>query len=366
MSSKVLFITEHFPSTDKCGIRGGAEARSYYLAKELVRKGNDVSVICSREVDSKYDYVGGIKVHRVGKKRPYDHTEAFLARFFFIFLAYFAAMKIENVDVVDGTNFISYVPAYFIARTIGAKAVATYHDTWVGRYKTLFKFPMSFFGWTLERFVLSLRWDLIIAVSNYTKNNLKRFGHKVKVVHNGVDVELCKSITPKKHKELTLLYVGRLVDYKNVHKLIGAMCNIKGKLFIIGSGPEEKDLKMMASFKNELWEGDIEFKGFLPSHKDVLQEMANAHYVVLLSSIEGFGMVIVESACVGTPYICSNIPPLKEASKNGKAGFIIKDASQIKKVLKKPLPPKSEFNEIRESYNWKNITKKYEKAIGVA
>jgi len=41
---KIIMITEYFPQSEDCEIRGGVEARCFYVARELARK-HEVTVI---------------------------------------------------------------------------------------------------------------------------------------------------------------------------------------------------------------------------------------------------------------------------------------------------------------------------------
>ena len=38
--------------------------------------------------------------------------------------------------------------------------------------------------------------------------------------------------------------------------------------------------------------------------------------------VEGFGLVVIEAMACSTPYVCSNIPPLKEVTDNGTGGLL--------------------------------------------
>ena len=59
---KILIVIEYFPKSDNCEVRGGVEARCFYIAKELSKK-NDVIILTSWEQGTKKeDYFSGIKV----------------------------------------------------------------------------------------------------------------------------------------------------------------------------------------------------------------------------------------------------------------------------------------------------------------
>ena len=100
------------------------------------------------------------------------------------------------------------------------------------------------------------------------------------------------------HQPLRYLYVGRLVDVKNIALLVEEF-NTNGKpLTIVGSGPLEKDLKHKA--KNNIY-----FTGFIDNEK--LGEIYQAHDVFVLPSYyEPWGLVVEEAVYWGLPVIVSD------------------------------------------------------------
>lgn len=100
------------------------------------------------------------------------------------------------------------------------------------------------------------------------------------------------------HQPLRYLYVGRLVDVKNIALLVEEF-NINGKpLTIVGSGPLEKELKQKAK-------SNISFTGFIDNEK--LGEVYQAHDVFVLPSYsETWGLVVEEAVYWGLPVIVSD------------------------------------------------------------
>lgn len=102
----------------------------------------------------------------------------------------------------------------------------------------------------------------------------------------------------EKHTPLRYLYVGRLVDVKNIPLLIDEF-NRNGKpLTIVGKGPLEMQLKLMAR-------PNITFAGFIENEK--LGEIYQAHNVFILPSYyEPWGLVVEEALYWGLPVIVSD------------------------------------------------------------
>ena len=360
---KILFITEFFPFSEKGEMRGGVEARAYYLAKNLVKLGHEVYVITSWEKGlKKEDYFSGIRVYRVGKVN-YSQSGSVLQRFKFMRGAYKKAVSLGiGFDIVDGYNFTSYLPAYYAAKKMNAKSVATYHEVWAGQW--LKKFGLyGLSGEIGERIVLAKKWDLFIAVSENTKKDLIKAGIKkpIKVVYNGIDLN---EFNFNVKKDNSIICVARLVKNKRIDLLINAFKIIKKdypeiKLKIIGVGPEEKNLKELAGNDK-----NIKFFGFVKNKKDVLKEIKKSRLFVLPSEQEGFGIATIEAVACNVPYIASDINVIKEVTENGKGGLLFKNgnyadlAEKIKSVLHGKY--NKQGKELLKKYNWKDLAKKLE------
>lgn len=107
------------------------------------------------------------------------------------------------------------------------------------------------------------------------------------------DIETVNNVIPKR-----FLYVGRLIECKNLRFLI-EMFNKNGKpLTVVGKGPLENELKSKAN-------NNIEFIGFVDNDK--LPEVYKAHDIFILPSRrEPWGLVVEEAIYWGLPVITSN------------------------------------------------------------
>lgn len=323
----ILLVTEYFPRSAACEVRGGVEARAFYLARELARR-HSVRVICTREPgDPPQEDVAGVGVHRCGPPRPYGQAGLLDARAAFIH----AAVKLGRqwpADIVDGFNFLAYVAAYHISRSRQIPRVATYHDVWLGEWIRHLGLVSGLAGEVVERYVLSKRWDRFIANSETTRQELlaaRVRAPAIEVVYNGIALEEFADLNVPKFAEPTVCYVGRLVRYKRVDDLLHAVPKVREtlpalKVKIVGSGPEESRLQMLAK---DLGLGrHVEFLGFVPKHRFALETMARSHVVCLPSAVEGFGMVVVEAMACGTPVVASALPPIREITREGQGALL--------------------------------------------
>ena len=372
---KILIVIEYFPKSDNCEVRGGVEARCFYIAKELSKK-NDVIILTSWEQGTKKeDYFSGIKVIRCGKQRKYSQSGSILARISFTISSYLVGRSIKT-DIVEGYNFLSYLSAYYIAKKNNAKSIATYHDVWLGSWIKNVGFITGIFGELYERLNLSRKWDCFIANSYFTKENLVKVRinkDRINVVYNGVDLENYNKIKAIKESNTTICCIARLVSYKKVDDLINALSIIKKKIpnikcNIIGIGPEEDNLKNLS--KRLDLDKNVDFLGTLEDHKEVIKKIKESHLFCLPSIVEGFGMVVVEAMAANVPYICSDIKPIKEITNNGKGGLLFSAgnyndlADKILELLdnkKLYIVKKKEAILFVKQYDWKLIVKKLQK-----
>ncbi|MFO7967354.1 MAG: glycosyltransferase family 4 protein [Archaeoglobaceae archaeon] len=363
-------ISEYFPQSEKIEIRGGAEARTFHIGKHLA-KNHQITIITSREpVTEREDEVLGMKVFRVGKTRSYSQSGSLLQRASFIRQA-IKVGKRQNLDVVEGTNFLSYPPAWKIGEHLDIPRVITYHDVWVSRWIKNIGIA-GVFGEVLERYALSKKWNLIFANSNYTKSNLEKVGVKssIVVVPNGVDLERYRSIWVEKFENPTICTISRLVKYKRLEDLIRAVGLIREdmpdvNLKIIGSGPEEDNLRELV--KELGLEENVEFLGFVEGHDDVIRVLKASHVFALPSVVEGFGMVVIEALAAGIPYVASNISPVYEVTNGGVGGLLFEPmnhedlAEKLKVVLRSSENLLDGLDGFIEEYDWGRIASEVER-----
>ncbi len=120
------------------------------------------------------------------------------------------------------------------------------------------------------------------------------------------------------------LYFGRLSREKGIRTLIEAFSDaqVEEKLYIVGSGPEEEQLRMLVI--DLKMEDRILFLGFKRGSelKDIV---ANALCVCLPSEwYENGPYSILEAQALGRPAIVSDYGGLPELVENGRTGYIIK------------------------------------------
>lgn len=176
----------------------------------------------------------------------------------------------------------------------------------------------------------------ILAASEYERSLLcQQFGFKldeIMVIPRGVDFSEFEGLKREKHKFKSILFVGRLRNYKGVIYLVEALAKLPDNMIldIVGKGPLRSSLESRA--KTLKVYDRIRFHTFL-EREELLQLYANADVFVLPSKYEAYSKVIAEALTAGTPCIVTNATALKDWIDN-KSCFGIDFPINIDKLAK--------------------------------
>ncbi|MBU4534480.1 MAG: glycosyltransferase family 4 protein [Euryarchaeota archaeon] len=357
---KICFVTEYFPKTESLEVKGGAEATAFNEALQL-SKNHELIVLTSLAdgMSSEYE-IKGIKVKGCGRKRSYVQSGSFKNRLSFMYAAYQEGIRMK-VDLVVGYNFITHPVAWKIGKKLNIPSVARYHDVWIGEWVKNVGIA-GITGEILERYTLSRKFGLIVAVSLFTRKKLesRSKSQKIAVVPNIVEFPPFKA---EKYPVPTISCVSRLVEYKRVEDLIYALNILNAdypslRCNIVGTGPQESHLRKLVE-KLDL-QKKVKFCGFVKNHTDVLRIIKSSHIFCLPSKVEGFGLVIVEAMGCGVPFVASNIEPVMEASaQKGGLFFNVQDPQDLADKIKFLLENEDTYNHLKEEGQ-----KQYEKYKG--
>lgn len=172
----------------------------------------------------------------------------------------------------------------------------------------------------------SSRVDHYIANSqNVAKAVKKYYNREAKVIYPFADLSFFKPATihnwSLKSQDYFLI-VSRLVKWKQIDKAIKA-CNAKNvNLIIVGSGPQEKDLKKIAG-------KTIKFYGKVD--REILRNLYQNSKGLIVTQEEDFGISIVEAQACGIPVIAYSTGGQKEIIKDGETGLFF--TSQQKEAI---------------------------------
>ena len=129
-------------------------------------------------------------------------------------------------------------------------------------------------------------------------------------------------------KSSDIICVSRLHSGKNIDQLLYIFSNIKNKknkLYIIGSGEEEANLKLLT--KQLSLSDRVIFTGFIDKNEQI-NYYRNSALFAMTSVTEGLPMTLLESMQCGIPCIAFETDSgVKDIIKNGYNGYVVKNRS---------------------------------------
>lgn len=177
----------------------------------------------------------------------------------------------------------------------------------------------------LKRALLKLFWlswpvrrcRLITAVSEATRTDIIQLTHcpphKVRVVPTLIAGHFKRAPRPFGQDRPVVLHIG-LAPNKNFHRHVAALAGLPVKLRVIGK-PEPSHLALVN--QHQL---DCQFDYNL-SEAEMQDAYANCDLLLFASTLEGFGMPILEAQSVGRPVVTSHCSSMPEVA--GGAAFLV-------------------------------------------
>jgi glycosyltransferase involved in cell wall biosynthesis len=204
----------------------------------------------------------------------------------------------------------------------------TFHGPWALESRQEGEKPWSVASkWWVEQQVYR-RCDRFIVLSNAFGTILHEHYQvpwdKIHVIPGGVDTKrFCANLSREQARQnldwpldsFTLFTSRRLVKRVGLDVLLNAFTKVKSaypevRLFIAGKGPQQDSLKQQVSALD--LENHVEFLGYLPDELLPVAYQAADLTVMPSQSLEGFGLVLLESLACGTPVLCTPIGGMPE------------------------------------------------------
>jgi len=295
-------------------IKGGAEIRIYEIGKRLAQKGNDVHLFGVKWWDGA-DVIrnDGMTLHGVCRPMElYVNGRRSFYEAIIYSIALLPNLAKEDFDIIDVSVFpyFSCIAVKMVSTCRRISVVMTWHEVW-GDYWYEYLGKIGFIGKLVERMVSRIS-ENAIAVSDLTKKGLVMLGANdtdIHLVTNGIDLKRIAQIKPSDYN-CDIIFIGRFIKEKNLDILIEAVDLIRRKMpdvkcNIIGDGPEKK--RLIANVSGSGLESNIRFFGFR-EYNDVIAMLKSSKVLVLPSTREGFGIVVLEAFSCGIPVVTVSSP----------------------------------------------------------
>ena len=311
---------------------GGIATHVKELAKNLASLGVDVEVYTTDPEGRlpKREIMDSVTVNRF---RSYSLGDLY----FFSPGLYRELRKLRSADVVHVHNYQDFcaLAAVCAKRNYQKPLIFTphFHPVGANELRTMGK---KLYASLVGRHIFE-NSDAVIAVSNYEKHLLSETFHfneqRITYVPNGINVKNCtyvaRGINPRKK---SILYVGRLEEYKGVQYLISAFPKVREKekdaqLLIVGMGSHKKKLVSLAESLGV--RNNVHFLGNV-SDVELANLYSTSSLFVMPSKYEAFCIAMVEAMGCGLPVIATRVGGMSELIGNNLRGLLIDYPPDVK------------------------------------
>jgi len=287
---------------------GGLESHVYYLCKELVRLGDEVTMVTShsKPESAKREVTDGVRVIRTWF--PGKTPTGWIAHTIATIPTYLPLAK--QADVLHAQTFASALPGMIAKQRYGKPLVLTLHTS---HFLRLARKP----AWqpVLRRIIRSA--DYLLAASVEIRDvALGLYAHpRAEALTNGVDTSLFQRVpaTLPKAGRPRLIVPRRLYEKNGVEFLVRAMPLIRERVdaeaILVGDGPERPRLEQIA---RELGVAEqVTFMGARPN-PDMPGLYASSDLAVFPSLMEATSVAALEAMSCEVPVAASNVGGLPE------------------------------------------------------
>lgn len=163
------------------------------------------------------------------------------------------------------------------------------------------------------------RVDRFVANSGFVKSRVRRYYDRdASVVHPPVDINRFMNGSAQRAKQGYFLAAGAFVDYKRFDLAIKACERLGRRLLVVGSGPEERNLRKIAGPHTEF---------VIAPSAERWAEIFQAADALIFPGVEDFGITAIESLAAGTPLIAFKAGGALDFVVEGETGVFFKEAT---------------------------------------
>lgn len=290
---------------------GGAERRCRELAQRLALDGHDVTYLTLRQWEMGVDpNFGGVTVVAGGPRMAlYVHGRRRILPPLVFGAGVFCHLLRHgrSYDVVHTVSFpyFSLIAAGILRRPGGYRLVVDWFEVWTRAYwEAYLGKALGWVGWRVQR--LCMRFSQrAFCFSLLHSRRLGEEGYRGEItVLEGAYSGPVEALRPHPSDQL-VVFAGRHIPEKRVPALVPAVGLAREKLpalrcVIYGDGPERG--RVLEEISRSGLTDAIEAPGFVAS-EEVEASLRAALCMVLPSSREGYGLIVVEAASMGVPSV---------------------------------------------------------------
>lgn len=200
------------------------------------------------------------------------------------------------------------------------------HFNYLNWFVSLVKLPLMSYLRVWD-FLSAQRPDMMLSISSVVQKRIKKFYKRDSmVIYPPVDTNFFNIQEDNKKKvsdDDFYLVVSRLTPYKRVDLAVKSCATLDRKLFIVGDGPEFKNLKRLI-YKQNL---DSRIKLLGKVNDKLLRYLYQTSKALIMPQEEDFGIVALESQACGTPVIAYGKGGALDTIKNNQTGILFTEQS---------------------------------------
>lgn len=339
---------------------GAIEKLTVELAVELASRGVEVTAFTTGENAPREYTAEGVRFVEIAKPitKPPSHVAP---------VCHFGEALTDAVREHHRESPIDVLHASYYPNLLGFSApanvpvVATEHNAhpWQKEHQHIDHLSLSHrLRWEADTYIRRFEARLafrkverIFSVSDehgrWIADVLPRFASRIETMYNFVDTDTYRPDAAEGRDDVTLpegptlLYVGRTVPHKGLHRAVEALDEMErdATLAVVGplgpgfdgSGdasemnPDDVDGYLgdvLETIADRNLNEQIRFVGFVD--EDALPAYyAVADAVAFPSVFESFGMIPIEAAACGTPTVAHDVAPMTETIQDGEAGRLV-------------------------------------------
>lgn len=320
-------------------LAGGAERVNEELARRLVRQGHEVIILTAGFAGAPpQEKVDGYTIIRVGSR-----WTVYIKAYFY----YRKHLRGWANLVIDEVNTLPFFAKFYVQERNFLFIHQLCREIW---FYQMF-FPLSLVGYLLEPLYFKLIDDReVITISESSKCDLIKHGFKVDRIHLvrlGVDLEPLTDLEAGvKFPQTTFLCLGEVRPMKRTLEALKIFTAVKAqipqlRLVLAGAYDNAYGEKVKKAADASIFTEDIQFLGRV-SAEEKRELMRRAHFLLVTSLKEGWGLVVTEAGTQGTPAAVYDVDGLRDSVRAEITGLVARKnqpeilAEQIVQVMKDP------------------------------
>ena len=370
---RILVLVHEFPP-----IGGGGGRVSEDICRELVKRGHEIKVLTSHIRGLPFEEErDGFQVTRLWSVRTQSYRASFLSMASYVFMGFWAALKLLRHWRPDLIHVHFAVPAgalaWILFRLTGIPYLLTSHlgDVPGGvpeKTKDWFRYVYPF----TPSIWKDARW--VVVVSKYTKQLAERhYPVPMDVIPNGIDLTLGGREPLVVHTPPRIMFAGRFVPQKNPLQVVEALARLKDldwECVMLGDGP------LLEPVKRSIARHGMQDRFTLPgwvTPEDVIQWFGTGDILFMPSLSEGLPVVGVQALVRGLAVVASRVGGFLDLVDEGRNGYLFPsdDEDSMVEVLRSFLTDHAKLLEARQHslrvvtrFDIVAIADAYEKILG--